>query len=1203
MALNGSSYLDEAAEILDSVRGKPQTITERKRLSIELAALLLKEASKTMTSDEKAIQEQLTRLMRDPIGKAFTTAMTDQCFRSHSNLRIADQIIYLLSQMGIPQYLDVLRRLELASFKSIGPKIAQFLVPIAAAALRKETSRVILPGESGPLSKHMAERRKDDVQLNLNHLGEAILSESEAKKRLHIYLEDLKNPDIDYISVKISTIFSQINLLAFEDTVDSIAERLRQLYREAMKYKVIDSNGVERHKFINLDMEEYRDLQLTTAAFQKVLDEPEFHSYSAGIVLQAYLPDSHHFQKQLTEWAKQRVKNGASWIKVRIVKGANLAMEQFEASLRGWQQAPYTSKHEVDSNYKRMVLYGCIPENARAVRLGVASHNLFDIAFAMLVRLENQVEPYVCFEMLEGMADHIRRAVQKLTGSILLYCPVATKQEFQHAIAYLIRRLDENTGPENFLRHVFGLKPGTDAWDSQTALFSESCEEIESAPMQPRRTQNRQIHPQAPDPHLPFENEPDTDFALIQNIRWGQEIVNHWKNHKPKTVPLVIGGKEISHNEEGVGTDPSHPGKPLYRYAKAHKHHIDEAISCAKAHEKEWAATTVEHRSQLLARVAQKFRERRGEFLGAMMIDGGKTLPEGDPEVSEAIDFAEYYRRQMERMSLMKDIRWEPKGTILVTPPWNFPCSIPAGGILAALATGNCVLFKPASDAVLIGWHLAQAIWDAGVPKEVFQFVPCSGDEVGGELIRDRRVNAVLLTGGTSTARKFLKMRPGLDLAAETGGKNALIITGISDRDLAIKDLIQSAFGHAGQKCSAASLAILEAEVYDDHHFLRHLRDAAASLRVGPAWDLTTRVNPLIHEAKGALKQALTTLEEGEEWLLEPRQDPNNPNLWSPGIKLHVKPGSFTHMTELFGPVLGLMRAKNLDHAIELANAVPYGLTSGLHSLDDREQALWLEKIEAGNLYINRTITGAIVRRQPFGGTKASNFGNGSKAGGPNYLRECMRAHQIGLPQEKHPVNEWVNSLTAFLDRIELSAEQLGLWTASVSNYAYWWKRMRQDRDPTKIVGQDNFFRYLPRKGIVLRITPRSSPLDALRVAAAALTCGAALEISWHAPDEKPADFNWLELVPVLRVVDETDDQFLDRVRQGKMERIRLLDAPSPPLLEAIAESGVHLIAEPVLANGRLELLHYLREVSISIDYHRYGNLGLREGELRKPIL
>ncbi|HEX5033803.1 MAG TPA: aldehyde dehydrogenase family protein, partial [bacterium] len=400
--------------------------------------------------------------------------------------------------------------------------------------------------------------------------------------------------------------------------------------------------------------------------------------------------------------------------------------------------------------------------------------------------------------------------------------------------------------------------------------------------------------------------------------------------------------------------------------------------------------------------------------------------------------------------------------------------------------------------------------------KQALQFIPCSGEEVGSHLIYDPRVNAVILTGGTDTARKFLKMRPGLDLAAETGGKNAIIVTALSDRDLAIKDLLQSAFGHAGQKCSAASLAILDAEVYDDPHFLSHLRDAAASLKVGLPWDLSAKINPLIHQPRGVLHKALTTLEPKEEWLLEPQPHPDNPCLWSPGIKLHVQPGSFTHMTELFGPVLGLMRASSLAHAIELANAVPYGLTSGLHSLDEREQALWIDKIEAGNLYINRGITGAIVRRQPFGGTKASSFGNGSKAGGPNYLREFLHVSQVGLPQQKHPINEWVNSLTTFLERIDLTAEQLGLWTASVANYAYWWKRMHQDRDPSKVVGQDNFFRYLPRKNIVLRLTPNSNPLDALRTAAAALTCGAHLEISWTADHTKPPAFNWLDLVPVI---------------------------------------------------------------------------------------
>jgi len=1194
------TYLEEASEILDHAKGKPLSMAERKRIAIDLAALMLREATRTMTSQEKKIQEQLSRLMKDPVGKAFTTAMTDQCFRSSSHKRVADQMIYLLNQFGIPQYLDRIKRAELFAFKTLGVSFSQFLVPMATQALRKETSRVILPGESAQLTKHLKERRAQGVRQNLNHLGEAILSEAEAKKRLHSYLEDLQNPEIDYMSVKISTVYSQINLLAFEESVDAIAEKLRMLYRAAIKYK---SEG--KDKFVNLDMEEYRDLDLTVTAFRKVLDEPEFQSYSAGIVLQAYLPDSHHFQKELSEWAKKRVKNSGAPIKIRIVKGANLSMEQFEASLKGWPQAPYPSKVEVDANYKRMVIYGCIPENARAVRLGIASHNLFDIAFAMLLRVENQVEPYTCFEMLEGMADHIRRVVQKLTGDMLLYCPIATKQDFQHAIAYLIRRLDENTGAENFLRHVFGLKPGTEAWDSQTVLFSQSCDEIETASMQPRRTQNRQIHPQAPEITLPFDNESDTDFSLPQNRRWAEEISRHWKNHKPKPIPLMISGKENHANEEGHGYSSGISGtdvKPLYTYAKANKHHIDEALKCAKAHEKEWGSTTVEHRSQLLARVAQKLRERRGELIGVMMMDGSKIISEADPEVSEAVDFADYYRRQMEKMAMMKDIRWTPKGTIVVVPPWNFPCAIPAGGIIAALATGNCVLFKPSSDTVLVGWHLANAFWDAGIPKEVLQFVPCSGDDAGSELIRDSRTDCVILTGGTSTAKKFLKMRPDLDLAAETGGKNSIIITALADRDLAIKELIQSAFGNGGQKCSAASLAILEAEVYDDPHFRRSLRDAAASWKVGSVWDLSTKMSPLIHEPHGALKRGLTTLEEGEEWLLEPKRDPHNPALWSPGIKLGVRPGKFTHMTELFGPVLGLMRADNLHHALQLANAVPYGLTSGLQSLDEREQNIWLQEIEAGNLYVNRGITGAIVRRQPFGGCKASSIGSGSKAGGPNYLRQFMKATQVGLPQEKLPVNEWVNNLTAFLDKVDLTAEQLGLWVSSVANYAYWWKRLRQDRDPTKIVGQDNYFRYIPRKNIVLRLEAHSKLLDALRVCAAALTCGAHMEISWS-PETHDSHFNWLELVPVLRVVEESEAQFLARVSGGKVERIRVVEPPSQALLESAAELAIHIVHEPVLANGRLELLHYLREVSVSFDYHRYGNLGLREGELRKPVL
>ncbi len=1200
-----SSYLSNARSQLESVKGRPLSLDERKKEAISLTSDMLMQARKIRTHKEKKIQAELARMMQDPRGKAFTTSMTDQCFRSRRFSRVANQLIYLLNQFGVPVYLSFAKQFQLNAFRMVGDVCSFIFVPLASFMLRKQTSNVILPGEKKSLFKHMALRRQQGIRINLNHLGEAILGEEEAKRRLNIYLDDLAQPEIEYISVKISTIFSQINLLAWNDTIEKVSGRLRKLYRAAMSHQFVRADGTSSPKFVNLDMEEYRDLILTKEVFKKVLNEEEFHHFSAGIVLQAYLPDSHPIQKELTEWAVARIKTGGAPIKIRIVKGANLAMEQVEASIKGWHQAPYQIKTDVDANYKKMVAYGCVPEHAKAVHLGIGSHNLFDIAYAMLMRAENHVEAEVHFEMLEGMADHIRRVVHALSNDMLLYCPVATKKDFQSAIAYLIRRLDENTGPDNFLRHVFGLKPNTKQWEEQAALFAKACEDIGTISESPRRTQNRLEPPVHLNPEQPFENEADTDFSLSQNRIWAEDILNTWRHKKWEPIPVVINGKEIHQSKpEGSGFDPSSPGQASYEYSMADWAQVDEALNAAKSYEAMWSSKPSSHRAHMLLTAAHKMRERRNDLIGVMMIDGGKTIYEGDPEVSEAIDFAEYYRRSILKMEACKDIQWTPKGTLLVAPPWNFPVSIPAGGILAGLAAGNCVLFKPAPEAVLSGWELVKILWDAGIPKEALQFINCPDEPVGSRLISDPRLDAVILTGATSTAKHFLRIRPSLDLAAETGGKNAMIITGMSDRDLAIKDLVQSAFGHSGQKCSAASLAILEAEVYDDPHFMKHLKDAVESLAVGSPWNPVSKVIPLIRSPNDSLLKGLTSLDKGEKWLVMPKQDPHNPNLWSPGVKLGVKEGSFMHQTELFGPVLGMMRAKDLNHAIRLANGTPYGLTSGIHTLDEREYKKWLNEIEAGNCYINRGITGAIVRRQPFGGCKASSFGQGAKAGGPNYVAQFSIPKQVGLPREKNPVSERVNNLTTFIEKIDLTAEQLGLWYASIANYAYWIKRFNHDHDPTKIVGQDNILRYRKRKGLCFRVQELDAPLDILRIFAAALTCNIEMRISWTR-ETAPIHFDehWSRAMEKLRFIEESEKHFNERVKQGSYSRIRLISQPNAHLQQAAAASACCITFAPVLANGRFELLHYLQEVSISTDYHRYGNLGIREGELRKEIL
>ncbi len=1114
--------------------------------ALELASVLLCWGEAIQTVDERQLQAQLARMMDDPVGKAFTASLTDQCFRSHDPSRIANQIAYLIDRYGIPHFLTAKRRMELKLFRAMSPLFPRLLVPVVKHALRRETARVILPGEPKALTTHLQQRSRENVRVNLNHLGEAILGEDEAQRRLKSYLDDLANPDITYISVKISTICSQLNLLDWDYTLHILSQRLRQLYRASIS---------DPPKFVNLDMEEYQDLALTVALFKRVLDEPEFQQLSAGIVLQAYIPDSFHYQQTLTDWAIKRVAGGGAPIKIRIVKGANLAMEQVMASMNGWEQAPYGNKGNVDANFKRMVTYGMTSQHAHAVHLGIGSHNLFDIAYALLLRAEKGVEDQVTFEMLEGMADHLRRAVQAVSGDILLYCPAATAEEFQHAIAYLIRRLDENTAPQNFLRHLFHLSPGTSEWEQQANAFTIACQQIDQVSSSSQRIQNRADEPQQPLYDSSFCNEPNTDWSQASNRAWLAGVVKAWA--------------DIS----------------LPNIESATLKQVEDAVSTAAAANPQWATTSVSERSRILWNAAQAIRRRRADLMGAMIYTCGKIATEADVEIQEAIDFIEYYRRQICELYALSDISWKPKGTVLVAPPWNFPCSIPVGGIAAALATGNTVLFKPAPEAVQVGYLIAQAFWEAGVGRDVLQFIVCDDEVAGKGFIQNERVNAVILTGSTVTARHLLHLRPGLDLLAETGGKNAIIVSRMADRDLAIRDAVQSAFGHAGQKCSACSLLICEAEVYDDPHFREQLRDAASSWAVGASWEMRTKIGPLIAAPREEQRRALTTLEEGEEWLLQPQPDPDNPCLWSPGIKIGVQPGSFTHRTEFFAPLLAVMRAKDIDEAIAMANGTPYGLTSGLHSLDSREHQQWLASIEAGNLYINRGITGAVVQRQPFGGCKDSSFGPGAKAGGPHYLINLMRAEQTMLPQQSTEIPEQIKTFVQWVTQ-QLSDREQPLWHASIASYCYFWKHLfSQSVDVSHVIGQDNRLIYHPQK-IILRMQPQDKVIDLYRVCAAALVCGADLEISCSREASVDGLDQW-----DINIMIETEETFAQRLANYPFPRVRLLQRPSASLEFGLAKTGARIILGPVLANGRLELLHHVREIALSYDFHRYGNL------------
>ena len=1107
--------------------------------AVARAARWMGDAERQRTRREKANRRRLTRLLKDPAGLPVTMALTDEVMRISDPSRAAAT---LRSAAGSSnrRALGVRDHVGLQAVGRLSALAPDPSMKLVHWQIRDASTGIILPAEQARLRKHLERRAADGARLNINVLGEAVLGDDEASHRLDRVIEMLTRPEVTYISVKISAIAAQLSTYDHEGSVARVAERLRRLYRAA--------RATTPHTFVNLDMEEYRDLALTVDVFTEVLAEEEFRDIEAGIVLQAYLPESHAVFEQLLAWARARRELGGAPIKVRIVKGANLAMETAEAHVHGWTPAPYGSKADVDASWKRLVDAAVRPENADAVRVGIASHNLFDLAWSLEVAAARGVSAQIDIEMLEGMANAEALAIIGDVGSVLLYAPVTSRDDFASAVAYLVRRLDENTAPENFLRASFSLTVGSPTFAEQERRFREAVTARHTVPTESRRHGPRPPVPTEPDTG-PFRNQTEIDVTRSDERAQIAAALNRHSSGWDRPVPVVVAGTERT---DGTieGGNPSADGEPWYTYTVATRELVDEAVACARGAVAGWEARGPRDRARVLWEAARVMGEEHHDTLAVMSLDAGKTMDQGIPEVSEAIDFARYYGRSA-ILTLEDAAPSTPVGVVVVVPPWNFPYAIPAGGVLAALAAGNAVILKPAPETVATAWLLVQQLWRAGIPRDVLQFVPTRDDEVGQHLVTHIDVAAVILTGSFATARMFTSWRPDLRLMAETSGKNALLISATADIDAAVKDLVASAFGHAGQKCSAASLAIVEASVHDNPAFLRQLRDAVTTEVVGAGPDPATVIGPVIRPAEGPLLRALTTLEPGESWLVRPRQLDATGHLWSPGVKIGVQPGSWTHLTEWFGPVLGIMRAPDLDTAISWQNAVEYGLTAGIHALDAGECEKWIERIEAGNAYVNRGTTGAVVNRQPFGGWKKSAVGPTAKAGGENYVA-CLR--------------DWAAGDTA------LTAQEVEAWWVGTGSVA---------RDLSGLTVERNLVRYRPmRTPILVRVDADTRPEDLESVRRLSARTGTPIVLS--SATARGAD----------TTVESVQDA-VKRVARAQVSRVRWLSGEDPGDLAVVGlDAGISLDRRPVAASVHIEGPRWMHEQSVCVTAHRYGNVG-----------
>lgn len=1139
---------------------------------------------------------RLAGMLRDPHGLEFTVGFVDGVVRPEDRAVAARNLRELAGHA--PAFLPRPLRAVVAAGGALAPVLPGIVIPIARRVLRAMVGHLIVDATDAGLTRAIAALRGADVRLNINLLGEAILGADEAGRRLSGTYRLLARDDVDYVSIKVSSTVAPHSRWSFDAAVEHVIDELTPLYRLAASSRP--------RKFINLDMEEYTDLDLTMAVFTGLLSRPEFHDLEAGIVLQAYLPDALAAMIRLQTWAAARTRAGRAPIKVRVVKGANLPMERVDASLHGWPLATWPSKQDTDTSYKALLDYALTPDRIANVRLGVAGHNLFDIALAHLLAGARGVDSGLEFEMLLGMAAAQAEAVRRTVGSLLLYTPVVHPKEFEVAIAYLVRRLEEGASQENFLSAAFDLDRDDELFDRERRRFLASVAALGDEVPVPNRRQDRtgfvveaafadamdraERHPTGGPgyggPTASFANTPDTDPGLPHNRAWGDAVLRRAAAPSTLGSALVEGGR-------------------LHTRAD-----LDAVMAAAVGAATAWAALTGAQRGVVLHRAGVRIESQRAALLEVMVAECGKTLEQGDPEVSEAVDFAHYYAELAKELDAVDGARFVPSRVTVVTPPWNFPVAIPAGSALAALAAGSAVVIKPARQAARAGAVLVDivraALAESGVDPDVLRCVQLSERELGSELVTHPDVDRLILTGAFETAELFRSLRHDLPLLAETSGKNAIVVTPSADLDLAALDVVQSAFGHAGQKCSAASLVVLVGSVATSRRFRRQLVDATRSLRVGYPTDATTQVGPLIEPAAGKLLRGLTTLEPGQTWLLEPRRLDERGRLWSPGIRAGVRRRSEFHTTEYFGPILGVMTVDTIEDAVAVVNDGDYGLTSGLHSLDAGELAYWLEHVQAGNLYVNRGITGAVVRRQPFGGWKRSAVGAGTKAGGPNYL--------VGLgswrdaPISRTPERGATGPARRLLDDISAAelldpADRDWVAAALASDAEAWAAEFGVTRDVSGLTAERNTFRYHPVP-VTIRYEGRTASAGLagfLRVLAAGVTAwgGSAARGASVVTTRAPLPGPVIETLDALgvAVLVEDDARWLVRLGAvaagtgpGSTARIRLVGAdPRATAVAVLGRPEVAIYGNDVVSAGRVELLTFLREQAVSVTAHRFG--------------
>jgi RHH-type proline utilization regulon transcriptional repressor/proline dehydrogenase/delta 1-pyrroline-5-carboxylate dehydrogenase len=969
------------------------------------------EPDPAIEASARAVGEGLFRLMdahpspgilsrKGAYARIMEWSMKDPAFKAQL-FRFVDVLPSLGSSSEIVRHLQEYlgdKAVELSPAMKTGLAAAAFAPALVAGPVKANVTSMaaqfVAGATPGDLVKRLRSNAAAGIATTIDLLGETVVSAAEADAFLQRNLDVLDTvgkavakdakpcfsdigpggplPRLN-LSVKVSALTPEVHPADPGRSIAALKERLRPILRRAG----------EIGAFINFDMESYGLKDLTLSLFRSILSEDEFRGQPAvGIAMQAYLRDCERDLLDLIAWARRARRP----IVVRLVKGAYWDFETILARQRGWPVPVWSVKPESDANYEKLSLL--LLENADIAAPAFASHNVRSCAFAMAQAERLGIEPRAYeFQALYGMADELKSALVASGRRVREYCPVG---DLLPGMAYLVRRLLENTSNEGFLR-------AKDADGATRDALLRNPVELLGAKAPPAAAA-------AP----AFRNAANTDFSIEANRARMRSALESVARGLGRRHPIVIGGRRILDREMIASTNPARPAQVVGHWTRATVADADAAVASARAAWPAWAARPAPERAAVLERAADLIEARRFELNALEVFEAAKPWIEADADISEAVDFCRFYAseiRELERPRVTQDVPgerdiqvWTSRGVGVAIAPWNFPLAILCGLTAAPLAAGNCVIMKPAEQTTVIAAALMDILAEAGVPHGVLNFVPGMGEDVGARLVEHPGVDFIAFTGSRAVGCRIWEAAgrtpPGQanlkKVVCEMGGKNALIIDDDADLDEAIPAALYSAFGFSGQKCSALSRLIVLDGVHD--HFVGRFVAACASIPVGDPAEPGTLVGPVIDaEARAKI---LGMIERGKKEGRMAFQSRLPDALAAAGtyvpptVFADVPPSASIAREEIFGPVVAILRARDLDEAFRIAMDVDYALTGGLFSRSPSALERAQREYRVGNLYLNRGITGAIVQRHPFGGFAMS--GGGTKAGGKGYLENFL---------------------------------------------------------------------------------------------------------------------------------------------------------------------------------------------------------------------